>query len=214
MPSLFVIESALSDLFDARQELIDEVAFTDEQITQKSLALDQINLAIKQYVVAEVRKVDGIAAYLRELKARQLARELEINRLEGLNSADAAAEERIKQICLECLNEDKQKRYEGKLGTLRRQANGGVQGVEVRQPELVPEGLKRYVVTMKGDLFHWIWSVITEWEKEHAIHPLAHAVMDDAKAEPDLTAIRKALEAGEGVPGCVLKDRGEHLRVS
>ena len=208
MPSLFVIESALSDLFDARQELIDEVAFTDEQIADKQAALDQINLAIKQYVVAEVRKVDGIAAYLRELQARQLARDLEIDRLEGLNSADAAAEERIKQICLECLNEDKQKRYEGKLGTIRRQNNGGVQPVEVKQPDLVPDTLKRATVTLSLSLWRGVVAFCAE--KKYADLSL----YSKSVSEPDVAAIRKTLEDGEAVPGCVLKDRGEHLRIS
>ncbi len=243
MTTLFVIEHALADLFDARLELLDQAAFADDQIQEKQAALDAIDQAISEYVTAEVRKVDNIARFLLEMKARILARELEIDRLERLNADDEETEKRVKEICLMCLNEDKLKRYEGKIGTLRRQANGGVGGIDVRQPELVPEGLKRYVVTMKGDLYHWIRSVITEFEKEHAIHPLAHAVMDGAKAEPDLTAIGEVLRkgvpcpecsapkeaddtgyfcglcGGDGtilgsVPGCVLKPRSEHLRVS
>ena len=40
MPSLFVIEHTLSDLFDTRQELEEQVCFTDEQKADKRAAQD------------------------------------------------------------------------------------------------------------------------------------------------------------------------------
>ena len=214
MSSLFVIEHALSDLFETRQELIDQVAFTDEDIQQKQAALDAVDAAIVETVTAEVRKVDNISRFLLELRARRKALEVECGRLQSIADACERTEDRIKEMVLQIMRDTDTKKLEGKIGTLRRQNNGGVLAVEVAQETLVPEGLKRYTLTMRGDLYHWLWSVITEWEKERPAHPLAHRVFDEAKSEPDIFAIRAELERGEGVPGCVLKERGEHLRWS
>ena len=214
MPSLFVIEHALGDLFETRQELIDQVAFTDEQIQNKQAALDAVDGAIVEYVTKEVRKVDNIARLLVEWKARRSAIEVERGRLQSFADQIERNEARLKETVLQVMRDCDVKKLEGNFGMLKRQANGGVQAVEVAQENLVPEGLKRYTLTMRGDLYHWLWSVVTEWEKERPAHPLAHRVFDEAKSEPDISAIRAELERGEGVPGCVLKERGEHLRCS
>ena len=207
MPTLFVIEHALSDLFDARQELIDEVAFIDEQIADKQAALDAVDAAIVETVTAEIRKVDNISRFLLELKARREALAKESERLNNLATVAYNTETRIKEMVLQIMRDTDTKKLEGKIGTLRRQANGGVQGVEVKQPELVPTSYQQFSLTMSGIAYRHIQGLC-------ASAPQALSVLAMAKAEPDLTAIRKALEAGEGIPGCVLKDRGEHLRIS
>ena len=206
MPTLFVIERALSDLFDARQELIDEVAFIDEQIADKQAALDAVDAAIVNTVTAEIRKVDNISRFLLELKARREALAKESERLNNLATVAYNTETRIKEMVLQIMRDTDTKKLEGKIGTLRRQANGGVQGVEVKQPELVPTSYQQFSLTMSGIAYRHIQGLC-------ASAPQALSVLAMAKAEPDLTAIRKALEAGEGIPGCVLKDRGEQLRV-
>ena len=80
MPSLFVIENALSDLFDARQELEEQVCFTDEQKADNRAAQDAVDLAIVECITAEVRKVDNISRFLLELKARREAIGREVER--------------------------------------------------------------------------------------------------------------------------------------
>ena len=40
------------------------------------------------------------------------------------------------------------------------------------------------------------------------------AIMDRADSGPNLVTIWQALEAGEGVAGCALKERGEHVRIA
>src|ERR1019366_9801192 len=101
MPSLFVIENALGDLFDVRQELIDEVAYTNEQQTQKSIALDGINLAIQEYVIAELRKVDNISRLLIEWRVRRGAIEAERGRLGNIANAIERNEDRLKALVLQ-----------------------------------------------------------------------------------------------------------------
>jgi len=231
MPTLFVIKHALSDLFDTRQELIDQVAFTDEQIAENQAALDAVDAAIVETVTAEVRKVDNIARLLIEWRARREAIAEEMVRLGFIHDALERNEERLKGMVLEIMRDCDVKKLEGKIGTLRRQQNGGVQGVDIRQPELVPEKFQRATVTLERSM----WEII---KKQYC---LGEFDFHKESIEPDLTAIGEALCkrvpcpacahvpgpirrtdcvcGGEGtvpgsVPGCVLKEKGEHLRVS
>jgi hypothetical protein len=242
MPSLFVIEHGLSDLFDARQELEEQVCFTPEEQADKRAAQDAVDLAIVEYVTAEIRKVDNIARFLIELKARRAAVLAEIQRLEGITRACENTFSRISEIVLQIMRDTDTKKLEGKLSSLRRQANGGVLAVEVVQPDLVPEEFQRVTVQMPLSM----WEGLAELVSTEGLTKVKRT-----SQKPDLTAIRKELEkrvpcpackgkgrvvdpdpeanheiaiicetcGGEGtvsngVPGCRLAERGEHLRVS
>jgi hypothetical protein len=207
--TLFVIEHALSDLLETRTELEEQVAFTDEQIAEKQAALDAVDKAIVEYVTAEVRKVDNIARLLIELKARREAILDEQERLGAIAARMIRQEDRVKALVLQVMQDCDVRKLEGKIGTLRRVGNGGVQPVEVTQPELLPADVQRITVTLplqawRGILRGMSTGLLIELEK----------VVKEGKPEPDLTAIRQQLERGEGVPGAVLLPRGEHLRVS
>ena len=152
MSTLFCIEHALGDLFETRQELIDEVAFTDEQVTRKSLALDAVNLAILEYVTAEVRKVDNISRFLLELAARRKAIHAEGKRLEALDDGLCRTELRIKEMVLQIMRDTNTKKLEGKIGTLKRQNAGGNVGVDILQPDLLPESFKRTKTVVEPDM--------------------------------------------------------------
>jgi len=204
--SLFIIERALADLCETRQELEEQPAYTPEQIEEKHAAIDAVDAAIVEYITAEVRKVDNVARFLTELKAREKALDYEIDRLTGIRDQAARTEERIKAVVLQVMRDCDVKKLEGKIGTLKRQGNGGVQAVDIAQPELVPPNMRWYTVRMGGIAYGHICSLC-------AGAPQGEAVLGTAKSEPDKEAIRKALEAGEGVPGCRLEPRGEHLRV-
>jgi hypothetical protein len=207
--NLLTIERTLEDLYDLKQELSDQPAFDEMQVKDRLLAIEQADLAIKEYLQKEVQKVDNVARFRRGLDHCLDATKKEIELLRHRQEQLQKWREEMDAMVLDVMRAADKKKLEGGSHTLRRQGNGGVQAVEVLQPELVPEGLKRYSLTMRGDLYHWLWSVVTEFEKEHAIHPLAHSVFDDAhsvfddaKTEPDLTAIREALEARERCPAC------------
>jgi hypothetical protein len=201
--TLFGIEHALSDLLETRTELEEQIAFTDEQIAEKQAALDAVDKAIVEYVTAEVRKVDNIARYLVELKARREAILDEQERLGAIAARMIRQEDRVKALVLQVMQDCDVKKLEGKIGTLRRVGNGGVQPVEVTSPNIIPKKFKRITVTM--NLEAWALARRTVLRAEE---------IKESLAEPDLTAIRQQLERGEGVPGAVLKERGEHLRVS
>lgn len=207
MPSLFVIETVLSDLFDTRQEIIDQIAFTDEQIADKQAALDTVDAAIVETITAEVRKVDNISRFLLELKARREAIGREVERLGGISTACENTERRIKEMVLQIMRDTDTKKLEGKIGTLKRQGNGGVQPVEVVQESLVPARFQRLTVTVNAAF--WADIVRRVGNMEDAFE----GNLSVSKPAPYKEAIRKELEAGQGVPGCVLRERGEQLRV-
>jgi hypothetical protein len=249
MPSLFVIEHALSDLCDTRQELIEQCAFTDADIQKKDEELRAVDAAIVETITAECRKVDNISRFLLELRARGKAINDEIERLEGMRDGLANTETRIKEMVLQIMRDTDTKKLTGKIGTLRRQNNGGVQAVEVVQLNLVPDHFHRTTIVMPLEL----WAEVVKQLKQDTKDRLV--CESRSNPEPDLTAIRKELEkrvpcpkckgegrvsleewkaaaqkmvevvvkcescGGEGtvpngVPGCWLADRGEHLRVS
>ena len=152
MPSLFCIEHALGDLFDARQEITEQVAFTDEILAGKNAALAEIDAAIVEYITAEVRKVDNISRLLIEWRVRRGAIEAERGRLGNIANAIERNEDRLKALVLQVMRDTGTKKLEGKIGTLRRQNNGGVPGVDVVQPYLVPESFKRSKTIIEPDL--------------------------------------------------------------
>jgi hypothetical protein len=212
--SLWGVKGRIYELLQLRRDTVEFLAFTPEQEEDKLASLAVIDNEIRAYVVEEIKtNPQTVHTYMLESKARQAALEMEGRRIDGLLASEQGEYARAEELVLETLNAIREKKLPV-MGTLRRQNNGGVLAVEVVQENLVPEGLKRYTLTMRGDLYHWLWSVVTEWEKERPAHPLAHRVFDEAKSEPDISAIRAELERGEGVPGCVLKERGEHLRCS
>jgi hypothetical protein len=198
--SLFVIESAFSDLMEAREELEMQPSFAPEDEAARLAALVEVDKAIVEYVTAEVRKVDNIARYLQELKARIAALAVERERLRRKGVACERAEERIKEMVLQVMRDTDTKKLTGNVGTLRRQKNSRA-AVGIVQPELVPDEMKRVTVTMP--LVFWKFARLNSLCEDMRV----------SDPEPDLTAIREALEAGRGVPGCVLKP-GEHLRCS
>jgi hypothetical protein len=187
-------------------------------------ALEQIELAIKQYSQELLpNKVDAYWWTLKKIGKKDDSKPLsqqaglipdakrEIKRLQEMIDRWESLREHLSSYALEAMSQQNKKVLEGTNGRkLRRQSNGGVLPVEIAQESLIPEGLTRYTVTMKGDLLYWL---IKRLEESHVIHPMALEVLHSAKGEPDLTAIREVLEAGEGVPGARLGDRGEHLRV-
>ena len=87
---------------------------------------------------------------------------------------------------------------------MRRQGNGGLRPLNIRQPELVPDEYRLVAIRMPLD----------KW-RQYGDH-LADIGIDCELVRTELNndEIRAALERGEGVPGCELGERGEHVRTS
>jgi hypothetical protein len=221
-------------------------------------AFEQVELALKQYANELLpNKVDAYWWILSKLgkkdDSKPLAKQTgliadakrEIKRLQAAVDQWDALQESLRETVLAVMRSLGKKKLEGSNGrALRRQANGGVQPVDVVQPELVPYDFQRITVTMPVNVWR---DMMGAYDREHVdavLNAQAHA-----KYEPNLTAIREELERkvpcqtcngkgyivlgyetdgdsvteqcgdcdnGEvnaGVPGCVLRPRGESLRI-
>lgn len=213
--TLFEIEHALSDLMEAREDA--ETAPCGEcaglhcakcnftGVAPDAPALEQIDRAIVEYITAEVKKVDNIARFLRRCEEHAESSKREAERLRNAELAWLTRRERVRDIVLQVMRDTGQKKLEGATYTLKRQVNGGKRGVDVKQPEMVPDEMLRFTLVMTGK----------EWlALRAALDDTLLAIMDRADSGPNLVTIWQALEAGEGVAGCALKERGEHVRIA
>lgn len=166
-----------------------------------SVEVERLDKALQVYLhEALPAKVDGIRGYIREqeLAADIHAEEAEVHA--ALAKRAKGNVERVKAMCLEVMQHFGQQIYKGALHTIRRCANGGVRPMVIRQPELVPDDKQVVIVTLQ----------LSEWGK--VLDQVMVVAVKPPEPHPGL--IRSALERGEGVPGCELVERGEHVRVS
>ena len=152
--SLYQLESQLSELIEMREQTVaDCAAQTDPDHTECLEAIKAIDNAIREYITAEIRKVDGIRAFWRhcELMAQAAKEEADVqtarskawkNRLDRLKDTVKLVMETIP------FPENKPKKLEGRTGALYLKANGGKQAVEIHDESLVPDELCMVTVTV------------------------------------------------------------------
>jgi hypothetical protein len=165
--------------------------------------VQQLDSQLKHYLHQELpAKVDGIRNYLRWQENEAAVRTKEAEEQAILAGRAQANIDRVKDMCLWVMQQLGVKKLEGGLHWLRRQGNGGLRKVDVRQPELVPDAFQKVtaVITLKA------WNTIRDLEGVE----LPELVF----CEPWTERIRATLERGGAVPGCVLIERGEHVRTS
>jgi hypothetical protein len=180
---------------------------TELELAEALEAFDRAELIVKEYLKAEVKKADRIIGYIERTEALAKLKREKANQLLEMARAGEAEAAYVKNLTLSVMREMDLKKCEGAAGFLRRQGNGGVQPVEVRQPELLPAKYQRFTLTLSGEHLEALRRGM-----EHKNFP--PFVLDGAKpADPDKDAIRRDLLAGEAVPGCVLQPRGESLRI-
>ncbi len=206
--SLFSIEAELLGLIDQRQDALERYAVAQnggpEQFgAQDAIGaeLDVIDGLIRDYVRAEVKKVDGIAKAVKSLRASSEAKKKEADDMYAKSKADAETANRILGFALEVLQQFDSKREEGRLFKLIRQGNGGVQPLVISQPDIVPLSFKRVTVSIRGES---VGDFARQFGGQYRIVDGLH---------PDQKDIREALERGEHVMGARLEERGEHVRI-
>lgn len=192
--SLFQIEDALVQLMEAREEVTDPAE------------VEQVELAIRQYVEAEVRKVDGIRGYLRHCVLMEAGAREEAAIQSRRANAWAARKERLKEMCKDVMEHAQVKSLEGNTGRLRVQGNGGVLPLVITDESQVPEECCKYVGWIGGSLWHAILNSVTNMGDGRP-----GSYWNDYKMERvvDGDRVRAALP----VPGAHLGERGTHLRV-
>ena len=165
----------------------------------------EIDGQLKQYLSNELpAKIDSVRNYIRWQENEAEVRAEEAKNQAVLAGRAEANVERMKGMLLWCLQQLGQTKLEGALHWVRRQGNGGLRPLKIRQPELVPD--EYLLVTIRMPLDKW---------RQYGDH-LADIGIDCELVRTELNddEIRAALERGEGVPGCELGERGEHVRTS
>lgn len=183
---------------DIEQGLVDLVRQREECETPEDI--DRCDLAITAYLKAEVAKVDGVAAFIQAEEAAASVAASEIERLEELRRKRLARAGRVRDMALRVMQETDQRVIEGQRHTLKVKRNPPA--VEIAQPDLVPDNMRRYTLTLEPNDMRVLFETSESTQKLAA----------KAKSEPSKSAIKAALAAGGGVPGAHMVTR-ERLEV-
>lgn len=238
--SLFQIESELLQLIDQREDALERhfEAKGLPAVLEIEEELKTIEGLIRDYLKREVRKVDNIAYTVKEFEARAVAQAEEAKRMVAKAEKNSETVKRIKQMVLEVMQEFGEKKLPGRLFTITRQGNGGVQALTIAQPDLVPDHLRTVTVRMRGNDFKAVpndtrksMEVVSDEPSNTPIRTILEraeierkAIMKEAEelakgaSEAALYSqkdyISKKLARLSGVPGARLEPRGEHLKIS
>lgn len=194
--SLYDISVAIVGLHELREQA---------EYEGDAARVTEIDGQLKQYLSNELpAKIDSVRNYIRWQENEAAVRAEEAKNQAVLAGRATANVERMKGMLLWCLQQLGQTKLEGALHWVRRQGNGGLRPLNIRQPALVPDEYR--LVAMRMPLDKW---------RQYGDH-LADIGIDCelVRTELDNDEIRAALERGEGVPGCELGERGEHVRTS
>lgn len=202
--TLWNLEQGLADLFERRGELTVPEASGIESFVE----LQEVDLAIAEYIKAEVQKVDGVRGWWKHLEMMRDAAKAEAK---AMQDRAQSAERQLTvlknaiQITLEEMQwrAGKPRKLEGKTGSISLVGNGGRRPVVITDESLIPDEYRTVTVKMNAEL----------WRKVCAALPDL-AGLQECKKDPNLTLIYNALESGmDGVPGAVLAPLGSHVRV-
>jgi hypothetical protein len=110
--------------------------FEREELAAEGLSIIEKDIEIREYVGREIKKVDGVAYYLKEFEARAAAAKEEAKRLKARADAWEARHERLKTLVKSVMLMSGKARLDGDSNTLRLVKCPA--SVEIAQPELVP----------------------------------------------------------------------------
>lgn len=142
--TLYDIETGLMELWEQREQLLHDPQDWD---TPEDLA--RVEMAISDYVQAEVQKADGIALYLKEC-----GRRAEIHKQEAAEQRAKAQiwtnrEDNLRAMVIGIMEAAGKSKIEGRLCKLSLRDNPSA--VDVAQPEMVPDEFKRTKTTVEID---------------------------------------------------------------
>ncbi len=151
---------------------------------------------IEKYLGAEVEKVDNCCHVLSALEYERKCAFDEIARLTQRMRATSASEERFEQYLCRIIAARGGKPLKGKTNTLSVRTSDAV---VITGEALVPLPYKTATVVMPAE----DWAVLGAAFQMRGI---------EAKYTPDKAMIKKAIKAGEDVPGCDLEFRNNLQR--
>lgn len=203
--SLYNIESALAGLMQLR-----ELAEAEGD----SEALAVADKEIKAYLSAEAQKVTNYVSLIRNETLAAQACEEEAERFADMAKRKRATIQRLKDIALEAMQAFGVKELKATPGGgLRRQANGGIEPLEVLDNASLPKELQLKSITMNVEA----WETIGKWLGMHEggliiWHTLSD-LLEGQQPQASTHFIRNSLKRGESITGAKLLPRGEHVRV-
>ncbi len=228
MSTELVIEPKLS-LFQLETELGELLAYREsEELTEEERAT--ADGLIKAYVEREVRKVDGVRAYLRHCEVMAGAAKEEARRQSDRGRIWQGRYDRLKQHVQVVMETFGLKRLEGNTGSLVVKGNGGRQPVTVTDPVLVPDEMCEFAGTIPGPVWRkaleesaWLrgfWNAgnLPTLMRTPRLSAIAEALAKPCEQCEGRIAVRDLCEVcggsgHQGVPGARLEPRGAHLEV-
>lgn len=176
--TLYNIETELMELMTFRDSLFEDRELTPQERDESLKVIDE---RIRAYVLAEVKKVDGIAHYLREFEARAEIHKKEGLRLKLLYDQQINRYNRLSDLVLSIMLQTGQQKLEGKHSTFKLVKNPP--SVDVVQPGLVPDNYQRLTVTMSPDTWNAVKKAVL---RNEALVTLAAALMECKVSEPEV----------------------------
>ena len=157
--SLYQIESDLSALVEMREQTADMLRQAESEgdlpntIDRLDEELTTIDAQIREYITAEIRKVDSIRAFWRHCELMTKAAKEEAALQTARAKAWQSRLDRLRETCQAVMAgipfpAGKTRKLEGRTGSLTLRGNGGMEPLDVYQPELVPDDLCDVSITM------------------------------------------------------------------
>lgn len=209
--SLFKIEADLQELMVCLEEAEDDAT---------RAAVEQ---GIREYLEHEVRKVDGVRAYLKHCEVMATAATAEMRAQAQRAAAWTARAKRLMDGCKSVMESFGVKRLEGNTGTLALKGNGGLAPLQIADESLVPDEYCKAVVEMPYS--EWVQGLVGGASVKRFVD---NAAVRKALSEPcwacqgsgkhgedypDLPCPACHGDGKQGVPGAQLLPRSTRLEV-
>lgn len=193
--SLFTIEEALTELMQAREDLLLKLAEPEntEEEAESKAELAEVDKALAEYIQREAAKTDSIHGWLKQATVTASAARQEAHEMQARAQRLEDGIERLKRICCDVMASRGLKRLEGTAGrSLLRKGNGGlaplqIDGWDAEKEQwtiyepVLPMAFRQITVQMSAD----------SWETLHHMHPaLTYRFLKD---EPNNREVRAAL---------------------
>ncbi len=196
--TLFKIEDELRALVDMREQTLEDMSKGRGSDIENLSALERIETEIKAYLGAEVRKVDGIRAYYRMCEDMSAAARKESATLAERARAWEGRLDHLKSILASILGEmewreGRPKKLEGRTGSIGLRGSGGLQPLNIYQPELLPKEFQKVTVEMNLEAWEAVSEAMAEWDATCPEEPPSFTARVISTA-PDKDAIRRELE--------------------
>ncbi len=232
---LYHLESGLAGLIEYREERI-----SDTENPPDAEELAALDAEIQRYEIATPAKVSGVAAVVRNWRAKVITARAEIDRLKKIAAHYEAMEARLKDYVGSILERQPMpkkgcRKLTGSDGSqLILKGNGGLQPLEITDPAMVPDDCVRLV----GSIPLLVWRALLDEAGIDRVRgadflkTIDNAAIREALAQPcpvcegtgdtlDASDERGSSEpcptcGGSGknaVPGARLLERGSHVEV-